>query len=319
MTKSSDPGLLLNGLDGSNPLGFLAAVGVLQVVSDSNKTTRMRWVFAQDGWRPLFTGCDNSQDELCMALHTSLSEASTAIFEIGKLQQGSRQSNKFPFAAIRFADALKSASVRTHAEDRREVDLLAAFGMEVHPDKQGAFQCTSFKMVRSGDANSQGMLFYAKALREGLDCRMLERTLFNAWDYTDKSYSLRWDPMEDQRYALRWRDPSKSDATDGPGTMIAANCLAVEALRCFPVMPVGVRARTTGFHDVQRRTTLVWPIWTAPLSVETIRSLLSLPEFDKTPLDRPALAMRGVDEIYSAPLVRPNQYYINFAPALPIT
>lgn len=319
MTKSSDPGLLLNGLDGSNPLGFLAAVGVLQVVSDSKKTARMQWVFAADGWRPLLTGCGSSQDEFCMVLHTSLSEASTAVFDIGKTQQGSRHSNKFPFAADRFVDALKAAIVRTRAEDRREVDLLAAFGMELHPDKQAVFQCTRFKMVRSGDANSQGMLFYAKALREGLDRRMLERTLFDAWDYEDEAYSLRWDPIEDQRYALRWRDPSKSDTTDGPGTMIAANCLAVEALRCFPVMPEGARACTTGFHDAQRRTTFVWPIWTAPLAVETVRSLLSLPDLDRTPLDRTTLAARGVDEIYGVFLVRPNQYYSNFAPALPIT
>lgn len=325
MTKSSGPGLMLNGLDGSNPLGFLAAVGVLQVVSDSNKTARMQWVFAADGWRPMLTGSGSSRDEFCVVLHTSLSEASTAIFDIGKTQQGSRQSNKFPFAADRFVDALKAAIVRTHAEDRREVDMLAAFGMELHPDKQAVFQCTRFKMVRSGDSNSQGMLFYAKALRDGLDRRMLQRTLFDAWDYGDEGYRLRWDPIEDQRYALRWRDPSpgrgpsKSGATDGPGTMIAANCLAVEALRCFPVMPEGARARTTGFHNVQSRTTFVWPIWTVPLAVETVRSLLSLSDLEKTPLDRSALVARGVDEVYGVPLVRPNQYYSNFAPALPIT
>ena len=29
MAKSNEPGLVLNGLDGGNPLGFLAAVGTL--------------------------------------------------------------------------------------------------------------------------------------------------------------------------------------------------------------------------------------------------------------------------------------------------
>lgn len=318
MTTSSEPALLLNGLDGSNPLGFLAAIGVLQVVSDSNRTARIRWAFTHDGWRPLLTGCGNSEDELCFALHSSLSEASTAVFDVGRTQHGARESSKFPFAADLLAGAFKAAFVRADAEDRREADLLAAFGMEPHPDKHGVFQCTRFKMVRSGDANSQGMLFYAKALRDGLDRRMLERTLFAVWDHGDVGYSLRWDPIEDRRYALRWRDPSKPGVTDGSGTMIAANCLAVEALRCLPVMPSGVHARTTGFHELHRLTTFVWPIWTATLALETIRSLLSLPDLDRKPLDRSALAARGIEEVYGADLVRPNQYYSNFAPALPV-
>ena len=319
MTTSDECGLVLGGLDGGNPLGFLAAMGVLCVLGDVNNVARMAWRATQDGWRPLLTGFGHDQDELCSVLQTSLKEASTALFDIGKAQEGKKESNKFPFAADRLLSALKAAVGRTHAEDRREVDLLAAIGTELHPDTNGAFRCTNFKMVRSGDSNSQGMLFYAKVLRENLDGRMLDRTLFHAWDYMDGGYSLRWDPIEDQRYALRWRDPSKSDTTGGPGTMIAANCLAVEGLRCFPVMPTATRVRTTGFREVQRRTAFAWPIWTAPLAVETARSLLSLPDLDKTPLDRAALVSRGVEEVYGVQLVRPNKYYSNFSPALPIT
>ena len=312
-------GLLLTGLDGSNPLGFLAAVGVLQTLSDSNGDARMAWTVAQDGWRPTLAGCGDDQDELCLAVLTSLKQASTAIFDIGKTQEGKKESNKFPFAVDRLVDAFEVAVVRAHARDRREVDLLAAFGTELLPDKKtGAFQSTDFKMVRSGDSKSQGMLFYAKALRESLDQRMLERTLFDAWDYGDTGYSLRWDPIEDQRYALRWRDPSQSKTTDGPGTMFAANCLAVEALRCLPVMPTGKKAHTTGFRDVQHQTVFSWPVWTAPLAVETVRSLLSLRDLDKMRLDRSALAARGVDEVYGVRVVRPNKYYSNFAPASPV-
>ena len=319
MTTSDERGLVLTGLDGSNPLGFLAAVGVLRILGDLNNTARMAWRATQRGWRPSLTGVGHDQDELCSALQTSLKEASNAIFDIGKAQEGKKESNKFPFAADRLASAFKAAVGRAHVEDRREVDLLAAFGTELHPGKNGTFQCTGFKMVRSGDSNRQGMLYYAKALRESLDRGMLDRTLFHAWDYMDGGYSLRWDPIEDQRYALRWRDPSKSDTTDGPGTMVAANCLAVEGLRCLPVMPTATRVRTTGFQEVQRQTAFVWPIWRPPLGVETVRSLLSLPDLDKTPLDRQALEMRGVHEVYGVQLVRPNKYYNNFAPALPIT
>ncbi len=320
MKNDPEQGLVLSGLDGSNPLGFLSAVGVLRLLSDSNRTARMGWEVTQDGWRPVLTGCCDSQDELCSVLQSLLGEGSTATFDIGKVQEGKKESNKFPFAANQLVDVFNTAVSGARVKDRRDVDLLASFGTELYPDKKnGVFQCTSFKMVRSGDSNSQGMLFYAKSLRLRLDRGMLTRTLFDRWDYPDKGYSLRWDPIEDQRYALRWRDPSKSDLADGPGTMIAANCLAVEALRCFPVMPVATRARTTGFQEARYRTTFVWPIWMPPLTVETARSVLSLSDLYKTPLDRSSLAARGVGEVYGVQLIRPNKYYSNFAPALPVT
>ncbi len=83
----------------------------------------------------------------------------------------------------------------------------------------------------------------------------LRRTLFEPWDYGDHGFSsLRWDPLEDQRYALRWRDPSKSGANDGPGSMLGANSLALEALQAFPVIWTGREAETTGFHRNGRRS-----------------------------------------------------------------
>ncbi len=320
MTTSDGRDLVLSGLDGSNPLGFLAAVGVLRILGDSNDAIRMAWNATRDGWRPQLTGSGYCREQISSLLHTSVKETCTAVFDVGNEREGKKESSKFPFATDRLVHAFRHAVEEANVKDCRDADLLAGLGTDIHPDKKsGAFQCTGFKMVRSGDANGQGMLFYAKALRERLDQRMLERTLFHAWDYQDEGYSLRWDPIEDQPYALRWRDPSKSALADGPGTMIAANCLAVEALRCFPVMPIAKQATTTGFQRAQRRTMFVWPIWTAPLAVETARSLLSLPDLDKTPLDRSGLAARGVEEVYGAQLVRPNKYYSNFAPAVPMT
>ena len=79
------------------------------------------------------------------------------------------------------------------------------------------------------------MLSYASANREVLDHHHVVRTLFQTWDYADDAgNTLRWDPIEDRRYALQWRNPSKSNSADGPNTMLAANCLAVESLACFP-------------------------------------------------------------------------------------
>ena len=321
MPKRSEPGLVLNGLDGGNPLGFLAAVGTLRILSDGRDPpadkVRLGWNATPAGWRPLLVGCGESKVELCDVLHRSLMDASNEIFNIGKVRKDAKESNKFPFDADLLVQALHALPGST--SERRDADFLAGFGTELYPDaKTREFQCTSFKMVRSGDSNGQGMLLYAKAIRQKVDQRSLERTLFENWDYGDEGYSLRWDPIEDQRYALRWRDPSKSTAADGPRTMIAANCLAVEALRCMPCVPIGTKAVTTGFQELRYRKRFVWPIWTPCVNAETVRSLLSLGELHETPLPRSTLEARGVQEVYGASVIRPNQYYSNLAPAEPI-
>ena len=143
----------------------------------------------------------------------------------------------------------------------------------------------------------------------------IERTLFANWEYRDEGYSLRWDPIEDQRYALRWGDPSKLKLTEN-----AANCLAFEALRCLPCVPV----RNQGAHDRIPGDRAPQGIHLAyldavPLRVETVRSLLSLRDLHAAPLPRTDLEARGIQEVYSAAVIRPNQYYSNFAPAQPVT
>ena len=328
-----DQGLLLSGLDGSNPLGFLAAVGALCILGDAFAgSARLGWRSVHGSWRPLLAGCGSDERELCDAVLQKLKDAPTDIFDIGRENgngkeseesresRKSKASNKFPFAHDRFVRELKARQDKACPSGRRDVDFLAGFGTELYPDaKKGEFQETRFRMVRAGDSNRQGMLFYAKAIREGIGHRHIERTLFQPWDYRDEGYSLRWDPIEDQAYALRWKDPSRSNLADGPGTMLAANRLAVESLRCFPTFAVGRRVHTTAFHrDEGRGFRFVWPIWTSMVDVETLRSLVALRDLHESPLPRPALLAKGIEEVYCARRVQPNQYYSNFAPAQPL-
>ena len=321
MPASDLRGLLLNGLDGSNPLGFLAAVGTLHVLGDApGNSVRLGWRTAQGSWRPFLTGCSDDRQEVCGKVLDLLKHASMAVFDIGKEGKNDKAYNKFPFAPDRFVQELKARRSKASLSDRRDVDFLASFGTELYPDaKKNEFQETCFKMVRSGDSKRQGMLFYAKAIREEIDCSHVERVLFQAWDYQDEGYSLRWDPIEDQPYALRWRDPSKSNLADGPGTMLAANSLAIEALRYFPTLAIGRQAHTTGFHQSkQQEPRFVWPIWRLLVSMETVRSLIALRDLHENPLCRPTLLAMGIEEVYCAQQVRPNQYYKNFAPAQPL-
>ena len=329
MSRDENPGLLLNGLDGGNPLGFLAAVGTLLILGDRracpDNTARLGWKDTPEGWRPVLLGCGTDEGDICAVAYRMLTDISDVVLDVGsyteynKTKKKDEVVNKFPFGADRFAAVLDDSS-DGGPEHRRNADLLAGFGTEVHPDRQsGDFQCTGFKMVRSGDSNRQGMLHYIKMIRQRVDDQAIKRALFERWDYGDDGYSLRWDPIENQAYALRWRDPGKSTPADGPGTMIAANCLAFEALRLLPCVPVGTEAHTTGFQEVGRRRRFVWPIWTPCVNAETLRSMLSLRGLHQIPLDRTALDARGIREVYGAWVIRPNQYYSNFASVEPVS
>ena len=305
-TNGSTSGLLLNGLDGSNPLGFLAAIGTAVVLQNVFPEIRLGWEQTEGGWRPFLAGCGDDEQEFSEKLAEALKDASMTVFDVD---------NRMPFDAEKFSRKLRDVQCYSSIADRRDSDFLSSFGTELYPnEKNGQFQDSRFRMVRSGDSAGQGLPFYAKEMRKKVGIDHIQRTLFHAWDYQDTGYSLRWDPIEDQRYALRWRDPSKSSQ----GTMLAANSLAVEALQWFPTLLIGSQARTTRFQRLGRRDTyFVWPIWTPMLGMETVRSLLALDDLCREPVPRSSLVRRGIEEVYRSQRIQQNQYYSNFLAAIP--
>lgn len=300
--------LTLKGIDGANPLGFLAAVGTVVLYTKCDPAASLRWSIDQGSWRPIVRISDCDKDGFVERLSSALLNSSSAPFD---------HQTKLPFLATQFAEIVKKCAEGATREDRRTADLIAAFGNEVCVDK-GVFKDTLLRMVRSGDSKGQGLPYYAKTIRKQTDAESIRRTLFSFWDYMDHGYSLRWDPMEDQRYALIWHDPSKKRDTDAPGVMNGANALALEALSLFPTAPVGYDLATTGFFkDRTNRIFFTWPIWYAPVSLETIRSLVSLRSLHVEKPPRNTLLAMGIAEIYRCERIAPNQWYKNFSISFP--
>lgn len=309
MNKSNnEPPLILNGVDGGNPLGFLAAMGTAVLSQSFCRDIRLYWSMESGAWRPALLGCEMDKARFTEQLLDALQAASMKPFEID---------NKLPFPVELFVANLRKAQETAAPASRRMADFLAAFGSEINPEK-GIFQDSRFRMVRSGDSAGQGFPLYVRAIRDATDSSALERTLFLPWDYQDDSFSLRWDPIEDQRYALRWRDPSKSSLKDGPGTMTGANSLAIEALQWYPTIFKDNRLSTTGFHrNSNNEVWFTWPIWEYPIPLNTIRSLLALPDLHGDRPPRAQLAKRGIVEIYRSQRIQQNQYYSNFTSGQP--
>lgn len=299
MTSNADS-LPLIGLDGSNPLAFLAALGTLRVADGIVAGCTLHWQFHSGRQRPVLIGLGADPEQALEAITEELLSLPTDVFEVNA---------RLPFDSEEFRIFLMEAS---NAPNRRNAEFGCALGSEVCVDeKSGSFKDSAFRMVRSGDSAGNGLLSYAQRIRKSTDKTALRRALFDTWDYADGPPEFRWDPIGDKPYAHGWGDPAKETAR----TMLGANSLALEALPLFPTVPDGPRVRTTGFHRRDKQVYFTWPIWSLPATVDVVRSLLTLPELGENEPDRASLAARGITEVYRCRRFPSSQYYSNFSPA----
>lgn len=303
----NDQGLLLSGLDGSNPLGFLAAVGTLRTIglAEPEADWRMKWLAHNGVWAPaMLTNRPASADALVDLLYSRLRRKSTPEFDFSK------NLNVKPET---FRDEAAAAQSQARQHDRRRADFIAAFGCELCKTKDGkSIQDTALRTM-SG-AGHQHFLGTMKQLTQKTEKHDLHSSLFERWSYSDDKLGMRWDPEEDRRYALRWDNPS-----DGGGvkTVRGANRLAVEALPMLPTAPGEHELQTTGFSMRDRAVSFTWPIWQVAVSVDVARSLLALPELQRPEPNRVHLNARGVAEVYRNQRITVGKYR-NFTHALPV-
>jgi len=307
MPASSDNGLLLRGLDGSNPLGFLAAVGTLRTVHIAEPEERwsMSWKTHNSVWTPSIRRSRIlSETDLVKILCQTLSLVSGPEFNFAKNLDIER--NEFRRQAI-------SAQGNASRQNRRFADFMTAFGSEIFKDssKPKHIQDTEFRTM-SG-AGHQHFLGTMKDLAAKTTKDQLHNSLFQKWDYSEHKLGMRWDPHEDRRYALRWENPS-----DGRGveTERGANRLAVEALPLFPAIPGEKKLETSGFAQINEDTCFTWPIWSTPIGMEVVRSLLAIPALQIDEVDRNDLCSIGVPEVFRSIRLKVGRYR-NFTRAVP--
>ena len=305
--NQTEQGVLLSGLVGINPLGFLASVGVAVVMRHTYSEIRMGWRSTKDGWKPFVDSGINNKEKFSNELFNNLRSSEMEVFD---------ESDKMPFEAKKFVQILKKFQDSSSIEERRNVDLLAGTGTELYPNKDDDFQDTEFRLVRSGDSAGHGFPYYARQNIKEITLEQVHSTLFEPWQYSDDKYSLRLDPIEDQRYGQIWNNPSKKKKKM-LSTMRTANVLAVEALRLFPTVLVGNRAHTTGFHKYSKKRYFVWPIWTPMITLDVIRSLLSSSVIYSSKQNE-QLMMMGIEQVYRSMRVQQSKNYANFVGAEPL-
>jgi hypothetical protein len=325
----SEEGIVIEGLDGGTPLGFLAAVGVQRVLADragDSGAPRLSWR-QLDAWRPVLHG-PASLAAVVEAVHEdarSWEAAPILRFRYAKVEKNGPRAFgglRAPVAVLR-----KWLADRREAGDGTSLAYAAALMCEtaIEPAKESPTheQLAALDVAAAGDApldrvtlptffdftsrNAQ-FLDQIAIIRGDLDRDGVESSLGRGQADGTARRSMDWDP-----------------AADTPGAIYTgytraflpvAEWLAFRGLVCFPVTGTGASLRTTACSGRRKNGDFVWPLWEVPAGPETVRSLVAHPRLAR--LDPAARHALGIVAVFRAGLTKMADGYAGtFSPAQP--
>ena len=293
----------LHGVDGSNPLGFMAALGVLRVVPGA------KLGFSDDGsFHAFVDGPDVSESAIAKCV---VNDAQTAVSE------GAPWRFSYTKAATKKQGPQKVADLKPPPEDFKKflaaaieawlcgadeaAAYAAAYATDVAVDGKGNTKPTAFHFT----AAQQTLLGAVEAIRASVTEEWVRVSLFQGHGERPGS-NLRWDPGAERNWALLASDPS----TDGTRVNAPLEWLAFRALPLLPTFPRGSRIITTGVVGRGDDMKFTWPLWCIPVSLSSVRSALQLGWTGDTAERRG----RGVFAVCSSAIRRTSQGFGNFGP-----
>jgi len=239
----------LTGLKTGSPIDFLAAIGMMRVLSeDRGLNVRLGWSNGQaliDGITP---------DDLLQ--------------EIAENMDGRDKAPEFCWADTprKVAPDVYRHSCLKMQNDHRALGFMA--GWATDSILRDGFVATTRMDMTSGQ---QKILRDLRAIAGSVTIEHFRIALFGG-PYEDQS-SFGLDPIAVRSHAHESQAPTKTKAPGKPGLI----WLAFESIPLHPVIPIAAnRSQTVGWS---RHPSLgyAWPIWDALLSLEEIRFLRTLP------------------------------------------
>ncbi len=282
--------LALTGLKGHHPLGFLAACGLLRCCETWHGfgRTTLAWERSREGG---FLASFQSEGTIDF-------ETLTQVVNCSAKQQ--RESPAFTWSSKiddrekYRATAIALQNDSNHRLGKEGLNRLAALASDLVTNEKGQLRRTLFDMTSASQS-------FLKNLRRSagepenrshhprlFTNEDVTEALIGPWEYRDSEHSLGWDPRTQRLHALRHKLPAAD--TQNRSVRLAIY-LASEALPFFACFAVAGKLRTTGFRREDEDDWFTWPIWTASIAADTLRSLLAHP-FDRS------LMSRGIDTIY---------------------
>ncbi len=292
--------ILLPALDGANPLGFLAALGVLNAATDHGVSARLAWRDV-GRWRPVLSGFEGDIDALM------------ALVDCDRVECASDAALTFSYGGIRdlkpppemWRSFVRALALRALPDGRRSIDWVAAFATDVAVDNNGNTKPTALHFT----AGQQKFLEMAIALQERVTLEDLREALIGPWKYTRELPVLNWDATTSRDYALRAADPSKEKKTGVPG----ADWLAIRGLPFLRTFPRANRILTTCCSGEWKTGRFRWPLWNVPLRRDVVHSLLRMPGIGQ--MGARLRQQRGIAVLFESAIRRSDQGgYGSFSP-----
>ena len=296
-------GTHLPGLEGTNPLGFLAALGIQVAFSDEDEKPRLWW--SDDVTPHALVDEEFTVDRIASIVLKVLEYWKNSPTINPKRTDGSKMPKGNELK-------LRSEDIREYLSQTRMLDrsgdLAAALVAEGSLDKQGVTKPSDFYFTA-------GQQKFLDAARKILDAAVREEILVGLkgpWRYESEAPSLGWDVTDDRVYALRANNPSPEKKMTNPGP----EALALLGLSMHPVFAGVGRTHTQGCSGSWKAGYYSWPLWHRPASPLAVKSLLA------HAYDHPAALNRdrwypgwGIFTIMRSPIRRTDQGgYGTFSP-----
>lgn len=272
----------LIGLRANDPLAFLAAIGTLRTLTRSPDigAAKLSWNRETSNWTPTIRLEDPiTCDRLLEVLYTQLTGSADAPRYVMSENVEDPVDKLSDLDAVTFRKLL--GTLQPGSPDEK---ALAAYGTDAYVDHD---DIAEFNVRETGTALTRlnvlefgGPKAYLKSQRKFVDETTrpkLRRTLFEPWDFDDDASSHRtmnWSPTDASRGAYTGVDPTNLPS----GTMHGANRLAVAGSRLYAVVPQAKDSATVGFADLGDRYAFQYPIWTTPVTLPTVQTLLTHPD-----------------------------------------
>lgn len=254
----SEP-LHLPALLGSHPLGALASFGLLRLVSEWDSSARLAFEMKDDWIASLRSDRFQSIDALITELASW--SASDALDKVSKWADDVRISPK---------DYRKVIADTLEANDLQTAMFIGAIAADGAIDAQkGLVKPGALYMVSGQQSFLGGAREIIAAVRTNAD-ELFREALVGPWTYRTRVHGLGWDPNTERLYAFRHRAPTSEKASCIAGAVL----LALWALPLFPAVSRGGRAVTSGFTRSESSQSMSWPIFSTPLAIGELASLL---------------------------------------------
>lgn len=252
MTNSD--GTRLRGLPGDNPLGFLAALGVLVALREAGVDERLHWTNGPIPYPVVTPSCDLE----------SIAQAALNVAQVWL---------SGPAVAESLHPKLKF--------EKKEIRGYLLRGREAGPSgilascllAEGSLD--NSKRAKPTDlyftAGNQKFVSMARANLSEATIDEIVSDLARPWTYQSDRDSLMWDTVDDRDHALSASDPAKIKKQTNPG----AEALAIIGLSRYPCFASSKGTLTQGCSGSWKRGSFVWPLWTVPASERSVRALLA--------------------------------------------